>query len=444
MRENLSFKELLVLGGGLFSMHFGAGCLLYPVTWGADAGSAVFWTYAGIFLSAVVLPFLGYVALVRGGGNFLTLICRPAPKFGLCAVALTILILGPFFMMPRITAALWSAILQLTGTSGSFASQCSFNGLLYLAVFLFVSGKGKVVECIGKIFFPLLVVIVTAVIAQSMATPLASRVPPVFSDHPVVHGFIAGYAAGDLQCALAYGLVAVQGIRNAGIAPRRVGANLLKVCVVGLGLLALAHLGHMIAGANTGGTIRLNLSALYVQMVVNLWGSAGGLVFLAALATASLTATMGVASSTASLWEEIFNGRLSYGKICALTCVLACMVSSAGLDPIISVIGPVLDACYPVSIVLSLYYCLCGNCLKPGNLRAARASLIAAALTGGVGLIHGYAMLFNLRLPGFERFYAALPLSSVSLAWVPLSAAAYAAAWLWAWRSRRVAAAENA
>ena len=120
------------------------------------------------------------------------------------------------------------------------------------------------------------------------------------------------------------------------------------------------------------------------------------------------------------------------------------MVSSAGLDPIISVIGPVLDACYPVSIVLSLYYCLCGDCLKPGNLRAARASLIAAALTGGVGLIHDYAMLSNLRLPGFERFYAALPLSSVSLAWVPLSAAAYAATWLWAWRSRRVAAAENA
>ena len=42
MRKDLSFKELLVMGGGLFSMHFGAGCLLYPVTWGADAGSSVY------------------------------------------------------------------------------------------------------------------------------------------------------------------------------------------------------------------------------------------------------------------------------------------------------------------------------------------------------------------------------------------------------------------
>ena len=41
MRKDLTVKELLVMGGGLFSMHFGAGCLLYPVTWGADAGTSV-------------------------------------------------------------------------------------------------------------------------------------------------------------------------------------------------------------------------------------------------------------------------------------------------------------------------------------------------------------------------------------------------------------------
>ena len=106
MRDNLSLRELLILGGGLFSMHFGAACLLYPVTWGADAGSAVYVTYIGIFMSGILLPYMGYLALVKGRGDFLTLIRRAAPKFGLAMVMLMILILGPFFMMPRISAAL--------------------------------------------------------------------------------------------------------------------------------------------------------------------------------------------------------------------------------------------------------------------------------------------------------------------------------------------------
>ena len=41
MKKDLSIKELLVMGGALFSMHFGAACMLFPVQWGKDAGTAL-------------------------------------------------------------------------------------------------------------------------------------------------------------------------------------------------------------------------------------------------------------------------------------------------------------------------------------------------------------------------------------------------------------------
>ncbi|MBP5212900.1 MAG: branched-chain amino acid transport system II carrier protein, partial [Pyramidobacter sp.] len=248
MRKDLSFKELLVMGGGLFSMHFGAGCLLYPVTWGEDAGSAVYAAYAGVFLSGIFLPWLGYLALANGRGNFVDLIRRATPLFGLGFVVVLILVLGPFFMLPRITAALWAGIVQLLGLRFESAlPELAFNVAMYVVAFAFVSSPSKVVERVGRVLFPVLLCIVTAVIVQSAVTPLAPRVPPVFAENPTVHGFLAAYAVGDLQCALTYGLVLVHGIENAGIEKPRVSRNLLRIGVVGLGLLGLAHFGHMIA-----------------------------------------------------------------------------------------------------------------------------------------------------------------------------------------------------
>ena len=244
MRKDLTVKELLVMGGGLFSMHFGAGCLLYPVTWGADAGTSVYAAYLGVFLSGIFLPWLGYLALARGRGTFLELIRRAAPRFGLGFIVVLILVLGPLFMLPRITAALWAGVVQLLGWQfGSRLPELAFNVVMYVAAFAFVSSPGKVVERVGRVLVPVLLCIVPAVIVQSIATPIAPRVPPVFCENATVHGFLAAYAVGDLQCALTYGLVLVHGIENAGIEKGRVSRNLLAIGVVGLGLLGLAHFG---------------------------------------------------------------------------------------------------------------------------------------------------------------------------------------------------------
>ena len=418
------------MGGGLFSMHFGAGCLLYPVTWGADAGSAVYAAYLGVFLSGIFLPWLGYLALANGRGNFLDLIRRAAPRFGLGFVAVLILVLGPAFMLPRITAALWAGFVQLLGWKfESKLPELAFNALMYVAAFGFVSSPGKVVQRVGRLLFPVLLCIVAAVITQSIATPIAPRVAPIFDENPTVHGFLAAYAVGDLQCALTYGLVLVHGIENAGVEKSRVNRNLLRIGIVGLGLLGLAHFGHMIAGANTGGTIRLNLSATYVQMVVTLWGHIGGSVFLVALATASLTATIGITSSTASLWEKILGGRVSYRVICLLTCALACAVSLSGIDAIVNLISPVIDACYPATIALAVYYSFARDPFARRGLFALSCALIVSTVFGAAGSLHSWVKLLDLNLPAFERLYAALPLSQWTMSWVPFTAAAFAVGW---------------
>ena len=322
MKKDLSIKDLIVMGGGLFSMHFGAACMLFPVQWGKDAGTALWLVFIGILLSGIILPYLGYLALVKGDDTFLSLSRRISPGFGTFFVALTIFVIGPLYMVPRMSAAAWAAIVQITGfETESMLPVIAFSVVYYLITYWFVVNPGEVVDKIGKILFPILIVVVTAVIIKSLADPISDTwAAPSFDQNPIVYGFLEGYATADLQCAMLFGIIVIQGIRNAGIGEQYTNRNLIKIGIIGLGLLAVTMLGHMIAGANTGSTIDLTLSALYTEMVRIQWGRLGGILFNIALVAAALTTAIGAVSSTSEIWEEILGEKdpkiFSYRNFC--------------------------------------------------------------------------------------------------------------------------------
>lgn len=437
MKKALGIKELAIMGGALFSMHFGAACMLFPVQWGKDAGTALWPVFIGVLLSGVLLPYFGYLALVKGNGTFLDITRRISPKFGTVFAALTIFVIGPLYMVPRMSAAAWAAILQITEfETESMIPAVLFSIVYYLITYWFVSSPGKVMDKIGKILFPILVVVVTAVIVKSLVAPISTEwSAPSFDQNPVVYGFLEGYATADLQCALLFGVIVVQGIRNAGIDEKSTNRNLVKIGIIGLGLLMVTILGHMIAGANTGGTIDLTLSALYTEMVLVLWGNAGGVLFNIALVAAALTTAVGAVSSTSEIWEEIMHEKnervYTYKSFCIVSCIISSIVSFADLDTIVRVVGPVLDACYPAAIVIAMYYCICRNNSSPANLRSAKWAMIVTFAISIIELTSKYSGMFGLGWKWAERLYSSLPLSEYSLAWLPVSIIVFAAVrWL--------------
>ena len=427
MKKGLTRKQLFLLSGTLFSMHFGSSCLLYPVTWGKEAGNAVGWMYAGVFLSGVLLPFLGYLALARGWGNFLDLATRAAPHSGRCLVLATLLLLGPVYVVPRMTAAAWAACTELLGAQRVTGIwPVLFHLALYSLLYWFVASRGKIVKRVGTILFPILLCIVGAVIAKGLVARSASNwAVPEFSQNAVFHGIFAGYATGDLPCALFFGVVLIESIQKTASSRENVSRSLVCVSGLGLGFLALTHLGHMLAGANLSGTVSLTLSALYTRMVLLEWGPVGGLLFTVVLTAATLTSGIGCISSTAQINMELLHGKVSYRAICAVFCALSCVISCAGLDSIVVFLGPLLNACYPPAIVLALYYALTPACKLKSNLFWLRLLLCAATFFSVLELMHVYFGLWGVKVMLFERFYAWLPLSREGLAWAPFVAVVF-------------------
>lgn len=422
-KKDLSVKQLLVMGGALFSMHFGASCMLYPVNWGKDSGTSVFIAYIAIVMTALLLPLLAYIALARGKGSFFGITARISPKFGPVFCTVTVLVMGPLYVIPRMSAAAWEAIAQLVGlTDVGIVPILLFNCLFYALTYWFLSGRADTVDKIGNILFPILIGIVVFVIGKGLLTPISTDWQPKnYPQSALAYGLLQGYQTGDLPAALMFGLVILQGIHKAGIPENRTNRNLIRVGLVGMGMLAITHLGHMVVGASTGGTIDLTLSALYAQVVLQLWGNVGAVLFNIALVFAALTTAVGLGGSSGEFFSESMQEKVSYKKICLATVCISALVSSLGLTNIVTFVGPLLDACYPTAIVVVLFYVLAPN---PENLRlqlGARFAMIAAAVTGCIGIFNTFLSLLNISWAGFTKFYNALPLSNIQLTWIPVS-----------------------
>ena len=421
MKKDLSVKQLLTMGGALFSMHFGASCMLYPVQWGKDSGTSVFLAYIAIVMTALLLPLLAYIALARGKGNFAAITQRISPKFGSVFCTITVLVLGPLYVVPRMSAAAWDAIVALTGLEGSgILPILLFNVLFYALAYWFLSDRSDTMDKIGKILFPVLIGIVVLVIAKGLITPIsASWQPKTYAESPIAYGLLQGYQTGDLPAALLFGLIIIQGIQKAGVPESRVNKNLIRIGFVGMGMLAITHLGHMVVGASTAGTVSGELSVLYGNVVMKLWGKPGAILFNIALILAALTTAVGLCGAAGEFFTEASKNRLSYKKSSLIMVAISALVSSVGLSNIVKFIGPLLDACYPAAIVVVLYYVVCPNSLR---LRmGARLAMIAAAVVGFVDVLNTYNGLLGINNVQFAKFYTWLPLSAYHLTWIPVS-----------------------
>ena len=419
-KQELSMLSLFLMGGALFAMHFGASSMIWPMTWGKESGNAVFFAYIGVFMTALLLPLLAYVALSRGKGTFLSVTTRALPRFGQFFCGATIMILGPLYVIPRMSAASWDAIMQITGIQvDSMLPIILFSCCYYLLTYWFVSSRSKMVDKISNILFPVLVLIVIGVIVKGLATPISVWTEPSYEKPPIVYGFTEGYATGDLLCGLVFGIIILNSLKEKGVAENRLNAMIIKVGVIGIGMLCLTHLGHMLVGALVGNTLDLTYASLYTQVVLELWGRLGGIFFSIALVFASLTTAIGLTAATAEYFEEATHGKLSYRKGTVWVLIGSTIIGSIGLDTIVAFFAPLLDAFYPGAIVITLYYSFMPNCLEERKLRAMGFGVVVSFFMGMLDVLNTYNSLFGLQIQSYTDFYNKIPLTGYKLSWVP-------------------------
>lgn len=411
MRQ-LRGRNLLFIGFTLFSMFFGAGNLIFPPFLGAQAGTNTWFAFAGFALSAIGFPILGVVAVARSGGLG-SLAGRVHPRFAAVFTLLIYLSIGPCLAIPRTASTSFemavTPFLNPGGPAG--ALRLGYSAAFFGAALLLALKPEKLTDRLGKILCPCLLLLIAAVFAGCVIHPVGGYggVGEVYAANPAVRGFLDGYQTMDTIAALNFGIVIALNIRAKGVEEEGavVRGTIRAGWVAGAVLLAvyamLAHIGALSGAAFPGAG---NGAQTLTRLVAALFGPWGSVILAAIFVIACLNTCVGLISCCSTYFHGLAP-RLSYRGWAVVFALFSMVVSNAGLDAILKVSVPVLNAIYPVAIVLillSLFPPLAGTRLVYPT---------AVGVTGVFSVL--YALVgAGAPLAVLER----IPLAGMGLGWV--------------------------
>lgn len=416
--------KLLLMGGALFSMHFGGSSMIWPMTWGKESGSNLLPAFVGIYLTALFIPLLGYLALSRAKGTFYSVSHRVSPRFAVIFCSMAMIVLGPLFCIPRMSAAAWDAFLQVSRFQPkSFMPPLIFSIIYYLITYWFIAQKSGAVDKVSKILFPILVVSVFAIVVKGVLFPVSTQQPKVYNINAFAYGFKNGYATAELICALVFATIIIDDLKFKGVPDNKLDKNLIKVGFIGITMLTLTHLGHAIVGSFVGNSLGdLKYAALYSAVVLKLWGNVGGIIFNIALLFAALTTAIGLAVATANYFNEVSGGKLSYKNSAIVTLAISAGITIIGLNSIVELAAPLLDMVYPAAIVLTLCYAFIPNLDNNRRVFSAyKFGIITAFIWGLFEGILTYMNMFKLNVSVLQNLHDVFPLTSVGLGWISVT-----------------------
>jgi len=419
--KNISNKEIVAIGLMLFALFFGAGNLIFPPALGQASGTSLWPAIIGFLLTGVGLPLLGVLAIgVSGHDDVQSLANKINPTFSLVFTVILYLSIGPFFAIPRTGTVSYE--IGIAPFLPEMTSGFNIGLLIYTIIYFGIVGylslnPSKIVDRVGKVMTPILLLCLLIVLAATFINPLDKPMEPIGSyvDNAFFKGFQEGYLTMDTLASFVFGIIVINAIKDrgvttkAGIAKETIKAGLIAAGALGIIYLGLAYLGattNFAAGeANNGGAL-LTFAA---NTHFSVWGN---VILGVAILFACLTTSIGLITSCASYFSKMFP-RFSYKKLAIIFTVFSAAVANIGLSSLISISVPVLTAIYPIAIVL--IFLTFADPLYKGRIAVYRWSIL---FTGIFSVIDGIKAA-GIPLDDLYHFLSQyIPLFDAGMGWV--------------------------
>ena len=447
-----------------FGMLFGAGNLIFPVSMGQRAGVEVFVATLGFCITGVGLPLLSVLALSSSNSASVTDMAKlVGKKFSIFFTTALYLCIGPLFAIPR------TATVPFQVGVVPFLPEDTKQGMLFLFSFLFfvfaliLSLKpGKLLTYVGKVLNPLFLLFLGILLFVAVLFPIGRlhALNPVsgYEKGSFLKGIFEGYNTMDVMGALAFGNVLIQTIRSMQGNEESTGeestgeesageeaekrfrfVTVLSGSLAAL-LMVLLYFALSYAGAESrlafsvqenGGDTLHSLSTYYFHRF-------GGMLLAVIIYFSCLKTAVGLISSAAMAFQEMFPERFSYRIYVFLFTICSFVISNIGLSRIIQYAIPVLFFIYPICIVL-IILCLFGKAFSYDRavFQSAIYCTIPFAFLDALKVLLEGALS---RLPGAAAvlsFFSPFPFFSMGLTWLLPSLLGFAFGML-LWYTRKV------
>lgn len=343
-------KKILVIGFALFAMFFGAGNLIFPPYLGFISGGKWGLAIAGFTVADAGFGLLGIIALANFNGDIISLGSKVNKKFAIALSLAIILCIGPFLAMPRTAATSYEiGVIPILGES---FSKYLFSTLFFLVSILLTIRPNKVVDIVGKILTPALLISVGFLIIKGLVNPVGPIADNALVDGVLKSGIRDGYQTMDAMASCVFSLVVINEIKALKLSGEKeefkmtISSGITAALCLALVYGGLAHLGATYS-KNMYVPIDIDNTELLVDITNRVLGRTGLYIIAIIVFLACLTTAIGLLSATSSYFTNLFNGRFSYGQIVIVVAIVSGLISVLGVSEIIKISAPILEVIYP-------------------------------------------------------------------------------------------------
>ncbi len=358
--NNKHNSGVLAAGLALFSMFFGAGDLIWPLILGGASGDKNFFAMLGLLITGVSLPLLGLIAMMLFQGDYHAFFGRLGKWPSIAIIFIVQIILGPVGSIPRLITLSYATLKPYLPEM----SLVIFSILASLLVLAFTLKPRKVVQLLGLVLTPLLLLSLGAILVLGfMSHPVPENLYLKDSE-AFLSGIKVGYNTLDLIASFIFAPLVLSHFLMEGesfdskagkmaIFRKMFKASLLAaslLCCMYIGLTYIASYYTPLLGEGVRPEERLSAIAMY------LLGPYGAFISCIAVAMACLTTAIPLVSIFANYLKKDLMGNKGGDVIPLLvTLALSCLLANLGFMGIANMLSPILQVLCPSLIVLSLF-----------------------------------------------------------------------------------------
>ncbi|AVL78279.1 MULTISPECIES: branched-chain amino acid transport system II carrier protein [Staphylococcus] len=420
-------KNTWIIGFTLFAMFFGAGNLIFPPNLGLDSGQFFWPSILAFALTGIGLPLLGVIVGALDKQGYIGSLNKISPKFSVIFLIVIYLTIGPLFAIPRTASTSFEMTITPIAHTNSSLALFIFTIIYFLVVLYLCINPNKMVDRIGSLLTPLLLITILAMIIKGFVDyggNTHSQAAEAFTSNfaGFSQGFTNGYLTMDAIAAIAFSMIVVNAVKATGIthANKIFRQTLLAGIIAAVALMfiyiSLGFIGnHMAVPQEKVASLIANDQNIGTYLLTTMasagFGAFGKYLLGIIVALACLTTACGLIVSVSEYFNRIFP-RISYKTYVIIFTLVSFILANQGLNSVITMSVPVLSIVYPVAITSVLLILLAR--FIPTKPIAQQIPVAVVSIISILSVIHTQGW-FKLSL------IDNLPLKDYSLEWFPIA-----------------------
>tara|TARA_B100001094_G_C18195774_1_gene810787 strand:+ start:5847 stop:7178 length:1332 start_codon:yes stop_codon:yes gene_type:complete len=406
----MCFKDMLTVALMTFALFLGAGNMIFPPLMAYQAGEYWLTAMAGFLFTGVGVPAL--ILVVFGTLGQAEQLTSMLPKWiDRSFWTLILLCIGPGLAMPRAISVAYE--LGIRPFIHHPIVLFSFSLLFCICAIVLTLRPGCIVDILGKIITPALVVMLACLALGAVFSPLGDVSPALekYKESAFSLGLIEGYMTMDALGAIGFGWVVTQALRSMGVHSKEKILYYIQRVVVIYAILmiccyfATAYLGST---ASTLGTHITHGGQILTAYAEGNFGLFGKVLFALIAILACFTTVAGLLSANLEYFQKAY--RFKTYPIIGFVSLVTLILANFGLTAVMKFTLPCVLILCPVALSLVLAH-LIAWLLQP-HIPATQS--VSHTLIVTVAFIFSFIDTLSILNVSIE------PLSQFAQSWLPL------------------------